>query len=67
MTPSKLSVVTGLTPRQLMEQRAELLEVVGKWADIIQGGDKIENIEPWAQECVSELRAAIAKVQGGGQ
>ena len=44
-----------------------LLEVLGKWADVIQGGDKPERLEPWAQECVSEFRQALALATKGGQ
>jgi hypothetical protein len=42
----------------------ELLEALQKWADIIQGGDKLEKLEPWAQECVTEFRNAITRATG---
>lgn len=47
---------TGLTPRQLADQRAELLEalkeVVGEWR------------EGYGLNCIDRIRAAIAKATG---
>ncbi len=51
-------------PEQMVlavNSHAALLEVCKKWADIIQGGDKFSRLEPWAQECVTDIRAAIAQ------
>ena len=42
----------------------DLVAACEKWADIIQGGDRFERMEPWAQECVSDLRAALAQAKG---
>jgi hypothetical protein len=44
--------------RRLLDQNTRLREVCRKWADIIQGGDKLERCEPWAQEAITELRSA---------
>lgn len=64
---------TGLTPRQLAEQRSELLgalkkltERIGYYASLAD--DDCPNIEQWAYTDgsgdVAEARAAIAKAEG---
>lgn len=44
----------------LLAERDALRAACKSVADRIQGGDRFESIEPWAQEVVSELRAALA-------
>lgn len=48
---------------RLRPLNAELLAALREIADIIQGGDKLERCEPWAQELIRRARAAIAKAE----
>lgn len=44
---------------KLFSQNTKLMAVCEKWADIIQGGDSFKQLEPWAQECVTDLRSQV--------
>ena len=48
----------------LIAAAPELLDFVQRWADIVQGGDRLETLEGWAQDMVIEARAAIARAKG---
>jgi hypothetical protein len=45
----------------LIAAAPDLLGAAQYAADIIQGGDKFDKLEPWAQDIVKRLRDAIAK------
>ena len=49
---------------RLIAAAPELLAACTRTAEIIQGGDRFESLEPWAQEIVQSLNAAIAKAEG---
>jgi hypothetical protein len=49
---------------RLIAASPDLLAACKDVADIIQGGDRLETCEPWAQDVISRLRNAIAKAEG---
>lgn len=64
--PSDIANVEKVRTRlhEVLEHRAELLAALKEIADIIQGGDKLQTCEPWAQELIGRARAVIAKAEG---
>lgn len=50
---------------RLIASAPALLAALKDVADRIQAGDRFERLPPWAQEIVSQARAAIAQAQGG--
>ena len=55
---------TGLTPSQLAEQRAELLEALEE-AERFMAGFEGDELQDGIGERLSKMRAAIAKARGG--
>lgn len=50
---------------RLRAENAELVAFIEKWTAIIQGGDKINLLEGWAKEHVTEAHDLLARIKKG--
>lgn len=60
----KPAIAFGRANGRLIAAAPEMLRTLQEIADIIQGGDKLERCEPWAQELIGRIREVITKVLG---
>lgn len=53
------------TYKKLKADHNVLVKFIERWSEIIQGGDKLERLQPWAKDFINEARQAIAEAERG--